>query len=399
MPQRRPSFQLLGFPVHVRPGFWMFMVLVVVAQGPHLGIPFAIFLAVFTLIHELGHAFAARNTGAQAQIALDFMAGYAAYTPTRALSRGERALISVAGPGVQILIGGIAYVAVRGGFQAPEAGNAVQLAVFWAGPAIGALNLIPVLPFDGGHLAEIGVELVAPARAHRIMQWFTIGITVAAMVAMALQPTLVRWIFFALIPLLSVVASMNSEKNRQRKTDHQQALGRAEALAWATGVVDFPKGSVPSPWFRAWQQLQAGDRNAALHVLLLDLADTEPVNWWPPDAAPDDALRQVLDVLPNPMPTGRAYSSYVLSGVLLRLGRFDDAAHFAAAAYGTSRVPMLAVHVARAAAGLGHRTTALSWLRTAAASSPELVADAVGNAKEFHAYRDDPEFAAALANA
>jgi Zn-dependent protease len=399
VPQRRPSFQLLGFPVHVRPGFWMFMVLVVVAQGPHLGIPFAIFLAVFTLIHELGHAFAARNTGAKAQIALDFMAGYAAYTPVRELTRGERALISVAGPGVQIIIGGIAYVAVRGGFAAPESGNAVQLAVFWAGPAIGALNLLPVLPFDGGHLAEIGVEFVSPNRAHRIMQWFTIGVTVGAIVVMALQPTLFRWVFFALIPLLSVVASMNGDKTRQRKVEHQQALSRAEALAWASGVVDFPKGSVPSPWFRAWQQLQAGDRNAALHVLLLDLADTEPVNWWPPDAAPEAALVQVLDVLPNPMPTGRAYSSYVLSGVLLRVGRHDDAAHYAAAAYGTTRVPMLAVHVARAAAALGHRTTALSWLRTAAQSSPELVADAVANAKEFDPLRNDPEFAAVLADA
>lgn len=377
----------------------MFMILVVVAQGPHLGIPFAIFLAVFTLIHELGHAFAARNTGARAQIALDFMAGYAAYTPVRELTRGERALISVAGPGVQILIGGITYVAVRGGFDPPEAGNAVQLAVFWAGPAIGALNLIPVLPFDGGHLAEIGVELVAPKQAHRIMQWFTIGLTVAAIVVMALQPELFRWVFFALIPLLSVIASMNSEKTRQRKVDQQQALSRAEALAWATGVVDFPKGSVPSPWFRAWQQLQAGDRNSALHVLLLDLADTEPVNWWPPDAAPEAALLQVLEVLPSPMPTGRAYSSYVLSGVLLRVGRHDEAAHYAAAAYGTTRVPMLAVHVARAAAALGHRTTALTWLRTAAQSSPELVADAVANAKEFDPFRNDPEFAAALADA
>jgi hypothetical protein len=60
---------------------------------------------------------------------------------------------------------------------------------------------------------------------------------------------------------------------------------------------------------------------------------------------------------------------------------------------------MLAVHVARAAAALGHRTTALSWLRTAAQSSPELVADAVANAKEFDPLRNDPEFAAVLADA
>lgn len=394
MPSPSAQFRFMGFPVHVRAGFWMFMALVVFIQGPRFGIPFAVFLAVFTLIHELGHAFAARNTGARAEISLDFMAGYAAYTPSRPLTRGERALISFAGPGVQIAIGSVVYLALRGALAGPEAGNAVQLAVFWAGPVIGLLNLLPLLPFDGGHLAEIGVELVAPKRAHTFMQWFTVGATGIAIAVMALEPELRRWVFFALIPLLSVAAAMSQEKQRGHRSQSQQALARAEALAWAGDVVDFPRGAVPSPWYRAWQQLRAGDQQAALHVLLLDFADTEPVNWWPPDAAPDDALRQVAALLPSPLPTGRAYSSYVLSGVLLRLGRHEEAAHYAAEAYGSSRQPALAVHVARAAAAMGHRTTSLGWLRAAAKSSPDTVSDAVATAKEFESFRNDPEFVA-----
>jgi Zn-dependent protease len=391
-------FQFLGFPVHVRPGFWIFMMLVVFAQGPRFGIPFAIFLALFTLLHELGHAVAARRSGCRAQIALDFMAGYAAYTPTRELSMGERALISFAGPGIQIAVGAVCYLAVRGGIGWPEYDNAVQHAVLWAGPMIGLLNLMPLLPFDGGHLAEIALETVAGKRAHRVMEWATIGISVLAIVYMALQPSLVRWIFFAVIPLLSVVGAMNAERARDRRGSQQQSMSRAEALAWATGVVQFPQGTVPSPWFRAWQQLQVGDRVAAQHVVLLDLADTEPVNWWPPDAAPDEALAAVLDVLPSPIPQGRPYSAYVASGALLRAGRHEEAAHYAAAAYNTSRQPMLAVHVARAAAAIGHRSTAIGWLRTAASDQPDVVLDAVQSSKEFDAYRDDPEFIAAITN-
>ena len=396
MPSAAAVFRLFGFPVHVRPGFFMFMVLVVVAQGPTFGIPFAVFMAVFTIIHELGHAFAARSTGAEAQIALDFMAGYAAFTPTRVLKRWERVGISFAGPGVQILIGGIVYVALRGGFETPQSGNAIQLAVFWAGPMIGLFNLIPVLPFDGGHIAEVGVELVAGKRAHRLMQWFTIAAAVVAMAWMALDPHLVRFIFFALIPLLSVVATMSSERTHERRARSQQVLARSEALAWATGQVQFPDGTVPSPWFRAWQQLQAGEPAAALHVLLLDLADTEPVNWWPPDAAPVEALAQVAAVLPQPIPQGRAYSAFVLSGVLLRVGRHDEAARYAASAYEANRAPMLAVHVARAAAALGHRSTALAWLRTASGTSPDLVAHAIDTAPEFDSLRHDPDFSAAI---
>ncbi len=394
MPTSATQFRFLGFPVHVRVGFWMFMALVVFIQGPRFGIPFAIFLAVFTLIHELGHAFAARNTGAHAEISLDFMAGYAAYTPSRPLTKGERALISFAGPGVQIAIGSIVYLAVRGSVASPESGNAIQLAVFWAGPIIGLLNLMPLLPFDGGHLAEIAVEWFAPNRAHRIMQWFTIVATVAAIALMAFEPELRRWVFFAVIPLLSVAAMMSQEKQRGQRSDSQLALARAEALAWAGDVVDFPRGAVPSPWYRAWQQLRTGDEQAALHVILFDFADTEPVNWWPPDAAPDDALRQVAALLPTPLPSGRAYSSYVLSGVLLRLGRHEEAAHYAAEAYNTNRQPALAVNVARAAAAMGHRTTSLGWLRAAAKSSPDTVSEALATAKEFDQFRTDPEFVA-----
>jgi stage IV sporulation protein FB len=396
VPATAAVFRLFGFPVHVRAGFFVFMAIVVFAQGPTFGIPFAVFLAVFTIIHELGHAFAARSTGAEAQIALDFMAGYAAFTPTRELTKWERVGISFAGPGIQILIGSIVYLAVRGGIETPQSGNAIQLAVFWAGPMIGLFNLIPVLPFDGGTIAEVAVELAVGERAHRVMQWFTIVVAVGAMVWMALDPNLVRFVFFAVIPLLSVAASMSNDRTRERRAKSQQVLARAEALAWATNQVQFPAGTVPSPWFRAYQQLQHDDRQAALHVLLLDLADTEPVNWWPPDAAPIDALTQVVGVLPEPIPQGRSYSSYVLSGVLLRVGRHDDAARYAAAAYDTNRVPMLAVHVARAAAALGHRSTALAWLRTAASTSPDLVAQAIEQASEFDTLRHDPEFAAAV---
>ena len=162
------------------------------------------------------------------------------------------------------------------------------------------------------------------------------------------------------------------------------------------GGVHFPDGTVPSPWYRAWQQLQAGDSVSARHVIVLDLADTAPVNWWPPEAAPLAALEAVADALPQPLPTGRAYSSYVMSGVLLRLGRHDEAGRYAAAAYNTHREPMLAVHVARAAAALGQRDTALAWLRTAATENSAMTIEAAGAATEFDAIRNDPAFTDAV---
>ena len=42
----QPAFRLFGFPVHVRPGFYMFMIIVVIANGAPLGV----WLAVTTTI-------------------------------------------------------------------------------------------------------------------------------------------------------------------------------------------------------------------------------------------------------------------------------------------------------------------------------------------------------------
>ena len=51
----------------------------------------AISIAGFTLLHELGHAVAARRAGAKAEISLDFLAGYASYhSPAAAVADGRR---------------------------------------------------------------------------------------------------------------------------------------------------------------------------------------------------------------------------------------------------------------------------------------------------------------------
>src|SRR5215210_1315167 len=97
-----PLFRLFGFPIHVRGGFVLFMAFVVFVNGGSLGVWIAGSAAVLTLLHELGHAFAARATGANAEISLDFLAGFASFVPTRPLKRWERAGISIAGPAVQI---------------------------------------------------------------------------------------------------------------------------------------------------------------------------------------------------------------------------------------------------------------------------------------------------------
>jgi len=396
------AFRLFGFPVRVGAGFWMFMVLIAFTNAGQLGLDVSILLAaliaLFTLIHELGHAVAARATGAKAEITLAFMAGYASFVPTRQLSRWERVGISFAGPGVQIVTGSALYLALGGPLWPIDNLTPAQFAAWWAGPVIGLFNLIPILPFDGGNILEQAVDVVTPKYSRRVMIGFTIAVSVGAMVYMATQPNLRGLIIFMAIPLLSVGQIMAAEKQRDGRSQGQEALARAEALAWAADDVSrFPAGHIPSPWFRAHQQYRHGHPDVAAQLLLADLLDPGPVNWWPPDAAPLRALEDLVALLPRPLPHGRPFNDFVLSGILLRLGEYNDAGQFAAAGYQNGRSAMLAVHVARAAAALGDHPTALAWLRTAATTAPARALQiAIDTAPEFDNLRYDPAFASAV---
>ena len=99
-----PALRLLGFPVRVKPGFLAFLALVII-WNPGVGWKFAIAVTIFSLVHELGHATAAKRLGAQPEIALDFLAGSTRYTPPRPITPIERAWVAVSGPAVEIVLG------------------------------------------------------------------------------------------------------------------------------------------------------------------------------------------------------------------------------------------------------------------------------------------------------
>ena len=378
------------------------MALITFLYAPDLGMGgallFAVLIASFTLVHELGHAFAARATGARAEISLAFMVGYASFVPTRKLSRWEHVGISFAGPATQIAIGVGVYLAIGGPLWPIEDLTRVQFFALWAGPMIGLFNLIPVLPFDGGNILEQAVGAVFPGHQRRIMLWFSAAVSVAGLIAIATHPALHGFVIFIILPLLTVLQLASGGRAQSRQTIGRESFARAEALAWATGDVSaFARGHLPSPWFRAHQQLQHGQPDIARGVLLADFADSAPVNWWPPDAAAKHDLRALIDVLPTPLPHGRAFSDFVLSGILLRLEDYETAARYAAEAYAATRPPMLAVHVARAAAALGDYATAAAWLQAAAITAPsEALRVAIAAAPEFGRMRSDPAFAQAL---
>ena len=122
-------------------------------------------IAAFTLLHELGHAVAARRAGATAEISLDFLAGYASYTSPEPLSRGTEAAIALAGP-VTHIAAGFAVLLAMGvdPLDAAEPGQHAGGGRRCGGPGRSSApsTCIPVLPLDGGNVVTSVLDRVAP---------------------------------------------------------------------------------------------------------------------------------------------------------------------------------------------------------------------------------------------
>ena len=195
-----PAFRVLGFPVRIRLGFLVFLGTVIV-WNPGVGWQFAIAITLFSLLHELGHAFAARRLGAEPEIALDFLAGSTRYTPPRPITPIERAVVAVTGPVVEILVG-VIVLGIMGvnPLDIPRVFDSTLAGVVWiAGPAFGLLNLLPVLPLDGGHVLAGALESLSPRHGQNLAIGFSAAVTVAFAVVALLEHR-VRWLApFALL--------------------------------------------------------------------------------------------------------------------------------------------------------------------------------------------------------
>ena len=231
---------------------------------------------------------------------------------------------------------------------------------------IGLFNLLPILPFDGGNIVLAGLEVFFPKKSRIVMLYASLAITIGGGLWLLSQP---RWgtiaIYAAIFPLMAQLQMLRAREpsNPQRGA---AAAALAETAAWRDGDLSrMVPHQVPSPWFRAYQYLHHNDPESARAELLDDFASSAPPRWLPPDAADERTLATLVALLPRPLPTGNPYAEHALADILVRLGEYDTAAHYAADSFRRSASPISALAVARSAAALGDRNTATGWLRAA----------------------------------
>lgn len=222
------QFRLFQFPVRVTWSFWLaaavlgwnfcyYMQFKIEQQGLESPPPFillivwaaAIFLSI--LVHELGHAFAMRYFGGDAKIVLYHFGGLAipnfgawnAGRRRRNDSPQAQFLISAAGPAAQLVLGIVAWavaIALRldvdfsnwilGYIELPiappkQAQSGLLLAffdslispsIFWV-----FLNIVPVLPLDGGQMLRSALRIWGRGDTDRVT--LIVSMVSAALVA------------------------------------------------------------------------------------------------------------------------------------------------------------------------------------------------------------------------
>lgn len=176
-------FSLFGIPVEIQPFFWLTLIILGGATGADSSeAVFEILLFVIAgfisiLTHELGHALTARSFGADSRIVLQAFGGYAAFSGVR-LNRKQSFLVTAAGPAIQILLGLLVLGIMKIAPSVNEDGRyflviLIYISFFWA-----LLNLLPVLPLDGGQMLH---ALLGPERI-KITLWITILVAVTSAV-------------------------------------------------------------------------------------------------------------------------------------------------------------------------------------------------------------------------
>ncbi len=198
------QFSLLGIPVRVIPWFWLMAVVLGYSSihiGPEYLLTWVAIVFVSILVHEMGHALVAATSGYPPRIVLYHFGGLAMFTPRDNYSRGRSILISLAGPCAGFLFAGLIYAFVRAGVIGPfreglslpyfAVKQLLYVNVWW-----GLLNLLPVLPLDGGNICR---DVCTSINARQGERWATfIAIVIAAGVALyafQLQQTYIAVMF------------------------------------------------------------------------------------------------------------------------------------------------------------------------------------------------------------
>ncbi len=176
------EFRVFGIPV--RASLFFLIMAVLLGRGwahtPARMVAWVGIVFVSVLLHELGHALVARSFGQQPLITLHAMGGLTTWRVHQPLTAGRRFAVAFAGPaaGIALTIFTAVFGALffaKGSAGREIASQAAAINLVWA-----ILNLIPMLPLDGGNIVSALFDLMAPGRGRRLANYVSVVTAIGA---------------------------------------------------------------------------------------------------------------------------------------------------------------------------------------------------------------------------
>lgn len=185
-----------GVPVDVTPTWFLVAALITYGFAPAVeravpgigdwryavSLAFALLLYLSVLVHELSHTVVALRAGLPVRRISLHLLGGVSEIERPAATPGREAGIAVAGPLVSLLLAGVGY-AVAEVLEPDTVGRLLARALFVSNLVVGAFNLLPGLPLDGGRVLSAAVWR-ATGRRHTgtvVAAWLGRGLAVVVM--------------------------------------------------------------------------------------------------------------------------------------------------------------------------------------------------------------------------
>jgi Zn-dependent protease len=182
---RSLDFTIGPFPVRVHLSF-LLVTLLIGFNVSNLFLTLTWVLVVFfsILVHELGHALVAEYYGMFPIIQLYSMGGLTIPGRSRKLTHLQEILLSLAGPTAGFLLGLLVFLAGQLlGTSAPVLVYQILSQLLWVNIGWGILNLIPMLPLDGGQVMRNLWQWFRRSTDERTPLIISIGVGVLVIIA------------------------------------------------------------------------------------------------------------------------------------------------------------------------------------------------------------------------
>ena len=226
-------------PITIHPLFWISALLLGWLWAQTLSGAIIYFFVIFfsVLLHELGHAFTAIFFHQQARIQLAIFGGFT-YREGDKLKLWKEFIVVLNGPLMSLALSFFSYLALHYFPLSPILASMLRFSftanLFWA-----IVNLLPVLPLDGGHLLSIVLEGIFGFKG--IKAAIVIGLVIASTIAV-LSFIINQFILGALFLLLAF-ESFRSLKYYKIFTEHDRDQSIQQKLHDARTFRE--KGNIP----------------------------------------------------------------------------------------------------------------------------------------------------------